>query len=245
MEGNLFNLNFKILLKYPDRFEIKNRYEDNNPIPCSGFCTCCENELGLKAATPPLMSHGCSTDEIQKMLGVDKFDGGNEQPIMFLLENPGGDYGNGMPIGDKCPPVKHFYFSPNIKGKWPTTIEEIAKNPYGNYFAYIIYRYALNNVYITNCIKCKYTGDMYERTKKICVEKYLHDEVRIFDPEVVIFFGHKAEHIFHDAFPDFHGKTCYLWHPAYITYCKGHLETFVAENDKKLYSSLGKPVHGD
>ena len=132
MEGNLFNLNFKILLKYPDRFEIKNRYEDNNPIPCSGFCTCCENELGLKAATPPLMSHGCSTDEIQKMLGVDKFDGGNEQPIMFLLENPGGDYGNGMPIGDKCPPVKHFYFSPNIKGKWPTTIEEIAKNPYGN-----------------------------------------------------------------------------------------------------------------
>ena len=151
MEENLFDLNFNQLLMYPKHFEIKNRYEDNNPIPCSGFCTYCENELGLKAATPPLMSHGCSIDEIRTVLGVNgDFAGGNDQRIMFLLENPGGDYENGD--GRTCdgfrknPPVYHFYFSPNIQGKWPTTIEEIAKNPYGNYFAYLIYRYALNNV---------------------------------------------------------------------------------------------------
>ena len=241
MKNELLDLNFNQLLKYPDHFEIKNSYDKNHPIPCSGFCTYCENELGLRAATPPLMSHGCSTDEIQKVLGVDKFDGGNEQPIMFLLENPGGDYGNGMPIGDKCPPVKHFYFSPNIKGKWPTTIEEIAKNPYGNYFAYIIYRYALNNVYITNCIKCKYTGDMYEKTKERCVERYLKKEIDYFKPEIVIFFGRKAQHIFNQIFPNFQGKTIYLWHPA----ARRSRKNIINNNNGWLYDFLGKPVHCD
>ena len=248
MIKNLFNLNFDTLLKYPDRdhFEIKNRYEDNNPIPCSGFCTCCENELGLKAATPPLMSHGCSIDEIRTVIGIkEKFPGGYDQRIMFLLENPGGDYENGDKITcdgiRKSPPVYHFYFSPNIKGKWPTTIEEIAKNPYGNYFAYLIYRYALNNVYITNCIKCKYTGDMYEKTKTQCVEQYLKKEIDYFKPEIVIFFGRKAQQIFNQFFPNFQGKTIYLWHPA----ARRSRKNIINNNNGWLYDFLGKPVHCD
>ena len=36
-----------------------------------------------------LMSHGCSIHEIRKVIGVKEFVGGNEQRVMFLLENPG------------------------------------------------------------------------------------------------------------------------------------------------------------
>ena len=130
-------------------------------------------------------------------------------------------------------------------GKWPTSIEEIAKNPYGNYFAYIIYRYALNYVYITNCIKCKYAGDiMYEKTKEQCVKRYLKTEIDYFKPEIVFFFGHRAEHIFNghkDLFPDFRGKTCYLWHPA----TRRSRENIIKHNNALLYDFFGKPVHCD
>jgi len=143
MEPELVNLNFKKkLLHYPDKFDIKNRYEEDNPIPCQGFCTCCEDKLQRQATTPPLMSHGCSIDEIKKII-PEPFEGTDNRRIMFLLENPGGDYQNGCV--KKCngimknPPVNHFYFSPNLdSGKWPKTVEEVQPNPYGNYFAYLI-----------------------------------------------------------------------------------------------------------
>ena len=82
---------------------------------------------------------------------------------------------------------------------------------------------------------------MYERTKNICVKKYLQEEVRIFDPEIVIFFGQKAENIFNNFFRNFQGKTCCLWHPSYPNYHKVDLATFVAENDRRLDIFLGKP----
>ena len=243
MEKELFHLNFDNLLKYPDKFDIKNRYE--KAIPCQGFCTCCEDKLQRQAATPPLMSHGCSIDDIRAVIGdTKKFPDGNDERILFLLENPGGDCGNGMPVGDtiiKNPPVYHFYFTPNIiNGEWPTTTEEIEQNCYGNYFAYIIYRYALNNVYITNCVKCEYykdkDRDMYELSKELCVERFLREEIRIFVPQKVIFFGQAAERIFRKAFPDFQGKTCCLWHPA----ARRSRKDIIEHNDEILVEFLRK-----
>lgn len=241
MEKELFDLNFKELLKYPDKFAIKNRYDE--PISCQGFCTCCENKLQRQSTTPPLMSHGCSIDEIKEII-PEPFTGRDNRRIMFLLENPGGDYQNGCELEcngfKKSPPVNHFYFSPNLDSvKWPTTVEEVNPNPYGNYFAYLIKRYSLNNVYITNCIKCKYTGDMYEKTKETCVENFLQREVCIFKPDIVFFFGHKAEHIFNDVkrlLPDFHGRTCYLWHPA----ARRSRKNIIEHNDGILVKFLRK-----
>jgi len=190
------------------------------------------------------MSHGCSIDEIKQII-PEPFEGTDDRSIMFLLENPGGDYQNGCNVTydgiEKNPPVNHFYFSPNLdSGKWPTTVEEVQPNPYGNYFAYLIKKYSLKNVYITNCIKCKYTGDMYEKTKETCAEEFLQKEVCIFKPDIVFFFGHKAEHIFNDVkkrlFPDLRGKTCYLWHPA----ARRSRKNIIEHNDKILVEFLRK-----
>ena len=238
MEPDLFNLNFKKLLDYPDKFDIQNRYEKD--IPCHGFCTCCENKLQQQVATPPLMSHGCSTEEIKQIIS-EPFTGTNDRRIMFLLENPGGDYQNGCNIKcneiEKDPPVNHFYFSPNLdSGKWPITVEEVKPNPYGNYFAYLIKRHSLNNVYITNCIKCKYTGNMYKDTKKICVDTYLKKEIEYFDPQKIVVFGCKAMSVVRSYCNFDSNNICRLWHPA----ARRSLKNIIEHNDEILAEFLRK-----
>lgn len=236
MKKELFDLNFNELLKYPKDFTPKFRYQI--PLRCSNFCTYCEKQLQCCSNQPPLMSHGCSIDEIKKIIS-EPFKGTDDRPIMFLLENPGGDYQNGCNIKyngvEKNPPVNHFYFSPahDIK-KWPTTVEEVKPNPYGNYFAYLIKRHSLNNVYIANCIKCKYSGDMYKKTKKICVEKYLKEEIKIFAPQKIIVFGRKAESILYSYISELNCDICYLWHPA----ARRSRKNIIEHNDKILVEFL-------
>ena len=173
VKQRLFNLNFKNLLKYQDNFPIQNRYDDESKLVCYGFCTECEDK-GKVSEDEVLMSHGCHSSVYQELI-QEKNTFTNNEPIMFLLENPGGDYGNGDSVTynsiTKKPPVKHFYFTPNCE-LWPgdDDINIIAKNPYGNYFAYLMQKYSLGNVYITNCIKCKYTEN-YEASKN-CSETY-------------------------------------------------------------------------
>ena len=81
---------------------------------------------------------------------------------------------------------------------------------------------------------------MYEKAKEICTEEFLQKEVCIFKPDIVFFFGHKAEHIFNDVkkrfFPDFHGRTCYLWHPA----ARRSRKDIIEHNDEILVEFLRK-----
>ena len=231
VKQRLFNLNFKNLLKYQDNFPIQNRYDDESKLVCYGFCTECEDK-GKVSEDEVLMSHGCHSSVYQELI-QEKNTFTNNEPIMFLLENPGGDYGNGDSVTynsiTKKPPVKHFYFTPNCES-WPgdDDINIIAKNPYGNYFAYLMQKYSLGNVYITNCIKCKYTEN-YEESKNCC-KKWLEEEIEIFKPTKIVCFGCKAEKLYNYYFKRSGIEIKRLLHPAARKSRSGIIE----ENDKRL-----------
>ena len=161
MKNNLLaKINFQEILNYHGQPIVQNSY--SKPLNCHGYCISCE-ESGLLQQTGgrlELMSHGCDSSDFETLLGLLPKEGLQvKQPILFLLENPGEDYGNGMPIEfrgfRKKPPVYHYYWTPNIEN-WPERISQFNGNFYGPYFAYLMRKHQLINVYITNLIKCKW-----------------------------------------------------------------------------------------
>ncbi len=103
----------------------------------------------------------------------------------------------------KQPPINHYYWAPSITC-WPHELEQFKGNFYGPYFAYLMWRHQLRNVYITNLVKCKWTtcdgksGRTPARIVAHCSEHYLKREVELFAPSLVLCFGRAAEKGFRD-----------------------------------------------
>jgi len=195
----LKKLNFQVLLKYPEKFDVYNEYSD--PIPCSGFCIDCEKKgiIGFNNTKLTFMSHGCTTEDYISILGEMPNQNEYNGNVLFILEQPGGDY----KLGDwiefqsytKYPPVYHYYWTPSY-GKWVMSIPELleVKNFYGNYFSYLINKYSFRNCYITNAIKCKIVGsdrysDIYTSVSANCRINYLQQEYSYFKPSLIFCFG--------------------------------------------------------
>jgi len=237
----LRDLNFKTLLGYPNEFHPRNRYD--NPIYCDGFCVECEECGTLAEAGGKLtrMSHGCDTDDFEKVLGTKVCTSDAvETHIMFLLEDPGGDYDLGEKITFhgivKEPPVKHYYWSPSLKS-WPQSIEDMTDN-YGSYFAYIMQKHSLANVYITNLVKCKRV-DVQKPwlVEEKCVSHFLEKEMKEFSPGIVFCFSWKVFNSVHSRFPKL--NSVYLRHPA----ARMSRNKLVSENDELITDALGKLKH--
>jgi hypothetical protein len=239
----LRNLNFKQLLEYPDDFQTKHIYDP--PISCNRFCIECEkNGAMTKACGDTLMSHGCDTDDFETILKskISNRDGVNE-PIMFLLEDPGGDWKemreeitheDDKNLKKKIP-VKFHYFSPSGKS-WPQSVEEVT-DKYGTYFAYVMQKHSLANVYITNLVKCKWVGrKRTDSAEDTCVNLYLKKELNEFSPRIIFCFGRKAYGAMGGTFPDLREKCVYLCHPA----ARMSRNKFFSENDEKIRDALNK-----
>ena len=248
----LAKINFKQILNYNGQPQVRNRY--STPIKCQGYCISCE-ESGLLARTGgrlDLMSHGCDSSDFEAVLGQLPVDGVRiNQPVLFLLENPGADYGNGAPV-DYCgfrkqPPVNHYYWTPNI-GIWPDRIDQFNGNFYGPYFAYLMKKYQLGNVYITNLIKCKWIKDNDSKAsnddllRRHCIERYLKKEIDLFSPIVVFCFGRKAEKRLKKIEIDKKYKIVYLFHPKFIgTFYRTKAmsqQDAVQQNDNRIQQSI-------
>ncbi len=137
------------------------------------------------------------------MLGLD--DDGNGESIPF----------NGF---KKKPPVNHYYWTPSCQS-WPDLPCQIAQfegNFYGPYFAYLMRRHQLRNVYITNLVKCRFNnGGGEELIVEHCVKHFLIKEVEIFGPQMAFCFGEDAEKTFLNlAIPNC--LPARLYHPSYI-----------------------------
>ena len=151
------------------------------------------------------MSHGCDFADFEAIIGPMPRDGpGVEQHILFLLENPGKDYGNGA-FG--------------VMG-W-SVLAEISTDRISHN---LMWRHQLTHVYITNLVKCKYLtseGDPARTPSYInkeCVDLYLRREIEYFDPKLVVCFGRAAERGFKFAYPEISRiKHVYLYHPSYIS----------------------------
>lgn len=246
-DNRLSELNFRELLLYGGQPAVLNRYPD--PLPCSGYCIDCERKglIDRTGGRLDLMSHGCDSADFEAVLGPMPRDGaGVKHRVIFLLENPGGDYKNGKEIPfsgyRKSPPVYHYYWTPDTE-RWPSDISEFNGNFYGPYFAYVMMRHQLLDVYITNLVKCKWIlGRMPPRILENCARLYLEREIRFFDPRLVLCFGGAAQRGFRST--GFPSPTVRLLHPSYIRFryqASGRTQRqLVEENDKRVQNALAQ-----
>lgn len=242
MNEELRDLNFQKLLKYPKGIAASDIRK--GAFKCSAYCTKCEDDDLLKNREGTLfqMSHAAHTTDYEDMIGsklMPKFD----YPIMFLLESPGGDYGNGDSniVGAKRPPVNHFYWVSEDMDKWPIH----AVKGYGEYFAYLMYEFGLSNVYITNMVKCSYKEEGNPSFVPLkandgilinCIDEFLKKEIELFKPKIIFSYGDRVTNAFEKnglrSCGDFWLKK--LWHPASF---KNH-ERFVNHNNKIIEETL-------
>lgn len=248
----LHELNFKELLEYPDVFQPQNFYE--NAIPCQRFCIECETSGTLEKAggTLTLMSHGCDSSDFESILGLrPNMINDITDPILFVLEDPGGDYGdiwNEVTFENvtKKVPTSVYYFSPTVKS-WPTTFEDVMRNGnyYGTYFAYLMQKHSLANVYITNMVKCKKEpkGNRSLIEEK-CISKFLSQEIQAFSPKLIFCFRKDMMPVVQSRFTNI--PAVWLFHPSYIqSGCSRHHRTTVetaAENDQRIVEALKSQV---
>ena len=223
----LANLNFRELLNYGGQPIVKSFYYDS-PLNCIDYCILCEQRSVFPNQNDCFdqMSHGCDTSDYETLIGELKTDRIVNFPILFLLENPGGDNGNGEIVPykgyAKQPPINHYYWA-DIDD-WPTNADNL-KHYYGPYFAYLMKKFGLKNVYITNLIKCnvikkeKKNFD-YRLAQSLCTENWLKKEIEIFSPKIIFSFGNRAT----DGYKEFKSKFGFqinsfnLYHPEAITH---------------------------
>ncbi len=258
----LRELNFRELIDYGGQPPVQNRYAD--PLPCRGYCVDCEESGTLKAAggSLDLMSHGCDSSDFVAILGpLSRTGPGVTAPVLFLLENPGSDerYQNGGIIRfrtfRKKPPVNHYYWTPSGDA-WPNRIRDIVDDSdhYGRYFAYLMQRHELLNVYITNVVKCRWRegtdGDGTTGASAVaehCAERHLKRELKIFAPRLAFCFGGAAERELR-AYAPHDCRVAKLLHPSYIKNRsqtdpkRRSKEELFTENDERIENALALGV---
>lgn len=256
LNKDLTNLNFCELLNYDGQPQVRNTY--NPPLSCFGYCIDCDKPTSgifLKPGdTFDQMSHGCDTSDFEALLGEMR-NRKISDPIIFLLENPWGDYDNGEVVPfevdgkvyKKQPPINHYYWTPNID-QWPENPDSL-QNFYGPYFAYLMNKHGLNNIYITNLIKCNVIttkGTEYKKQEAIsnCIDKWLRREIEIFSPRFVFCFGKdNVEKVFKHYSEKYNWtitRLC-LYHPSAIARAQRYHkkpEQMIAENDDRIKKFL-------
>lgn len=213
-DSQLAQLNFSRLLLYEGGTPTPQPWYDP-PLKCLDFCVLCEEKGLLKSATFKLrqISHGCDTSDhehvLQRSLPPPRPPqaGIVEIPVLFLLESPGAQEQNGIPMKhprlevEKIPPVNSYYYTPDPKKGWNLSHLDY----YGPHFASLMAQCCLRNVYITNAVKCGRVGSggqfqPFQGTRDTaefairqnCYKEFLSLEIAIFRPAVIFAFGGNA-----------------------------------------------------
>jgi hypothetical protein len=251
----LVDLNFRQLVDYGGQPRTMFRYDAANRPSCSGYCTSCEDRGLSQRGELDLMSHGCDSADFEFLLGPLPCDQPVRTPVLFLLEDPGGEHGNGDAVTfkgfSKKPPNRHYFWTlPNHT--WPTSLREFGANFYGPYFAYIMAKHSLANVYITNTVKCGVAGQLraekgkrggrYDAVRSNCQEQFLSREIEAFGPQVVFCFGGRAFDNYKRLSGLIYPPAYQLMHPSYIAnrwQTSGRTqEQLLDENDKIIRSAV-------
>ena len=138
-------------------------------------------------------------------------------------------------------PAKSWYWLPDESDHKLDTYnpKEYTKNStqgkYGEYFASIIYRFGLRNVYVTNMLKCGVSrggkailkSNQCKSIRDNCISQYLYQEIKSFQPEAMFAFGHNTYNEVRKKFTDYSPskKLFYLPHPACRTNKKDYQRT--------------------
>jgi len=229
----LKKLNFSDLLKidHPniEKYSFKDYANNGFKHPLIGMCTKCEEEnvnicLSDKNCKPKKegicpseknkncrlknMGHGSMTDDILTATGQTSSPDWKKGGVLFVLENPG-------PYDEKIySPIKYNNFEKLPSQQWhfvnpqpyPQRCEypyHFKKKEYGELFCSILFTFKLENMYITDVVKCgmihheneKYLNiNIYdEECIKYCIKKYLFREIQLVNPEIIFCLGRNAE----------------------------------------------------
>lgn len=178
--------------------------------PILGYCTACEEQnvhLAKNAAGFQLtnISHGAhSTDFLASLReGIDT-SGWRKAPIMFVYESPSVDYDIFTDVtfkGHSKRPAKSWYwvhddheqiiFPDGFKG-----------GTYGGFVLSAIITFKLENVYITNLVKCgmnnsagqfKGIDHFQEKCVQNCYDIFLAREIEFMNPTIIFAVGSSVE----------------------------------------------------
>lgn len=173
-------------------------------VKCNkGCCTLCEGE---KCATPLdeeqhkgfqlyYVSHGAHALDFCEAMKIDMGDDWNDQPVLFLFENPSIQYDElyGEKVEgeyDKHPAKKWYWLHDGYKNGVSLDYPKYYRQGcYAELIASIIKSFRLRNAYMTNFVKCgmtddggkHYLGTAYYKTKCIntCFNNVLLEEIKI------------------------------------------------------------------
>jgi uracil-DNA glycosylase len=224
----LKKLNFSDLLKIDHPNIEQYSFEDyaNNGFkhPIIGMCTKCEEEKvnicpsdKNKNCRLKNMGHGSMTDDILTATGQKSSPDWKKGGVLFVLENPG-------PCDNKIyTQVKYNGFEKFPSQQWhfvnPQPYPQRCEYPYhfkggeyGELFCSILFTFKLENMYITDVVKCGmihengeylHINTSYdEKCIEYCLKNYLYKEIQLVNPEIIFCLGgnshkqinkHKAE----------------------------------------------------
>ena len=189
----------------------------------------------------------------------------HDEPIMFVYESPGLDYGiyDGVSyMGYDKRPSRDWYWIHEDQD-FVAYPEGFRGGEYGGFVWSAILTFKLANAYITNLVKCglnnaegKYKGlsDFRPETVENCFSSFLKEELNLFKPRVIFAFGAAVEewvrHFVKDTyfvqqlphpagrrrgFRDDHYKAIYFWGLARALHKEGIINTEEGCELAKLY----------
>ncbi|MBS0557604.1 MAG: hypothetical protein JSR27_09365 [Proteobacteria bacterium] len=212
----LRRLNFEALIRVNQQ-DIENydftQYRANNlrHPTITGYCTACEAE-GISVSpfdaqfSLTNISHGAhSSDFFLASDGKSVTTQWHHEPVMFVYETPSKDYGIYDDVayqGQNKRPSKQWYWIHSEKSptSFPTAFKGKGEG-YGDFVWSMINTFKLDNVYVTNLVKCgmNRTKDEYkpigffdERCVRNCYIQFLSREIELFQPRVIFAMGSKV-----------------------------------------------------
>ena len=256
-DPQLVALNFRLIVDYGGQPAVQFRYRGTKRPTCVGYCTSCDDKKLVEPGVLDLMSHGCDSSDFETLLGALPAQNPITAPVLFLLEDPGGDYGNGDKVNfrghAKRPPNNHYFWTLS-NTKWPKGVTDFGSNFYGPYFGYLMATHGLGNVYITNAVKCGVRqtvrkdmpgfkrSNAYRAVARTCLRSFLLKELEIFQPRLVFCFGQAAYNHYLELTSGMpYPAGVLLLHPNYIALAQRVHKTredLVRENDKTIRVSL-------
>lgn len=248
MNKELAELNFNKLLYY----ENIRGYSKQKPFKCNGFCIDCELKGILKDGEKlERMSHGADSDDFRKVIPKQY---NNNTPIMFLMLDPAPSFSDNRDEHlsfeniSKDIPTKMYYWVTDYISE-PVTYDVISKeSTYDLYWWYLQEKHSLNNIYITNTIKC-YSALYHSRKPNYniqnnCIENFLVKEIELFNPQIIfclhskVYYIMKHNPLIKKLLERNNTKVAKLKHPSMVeTYHKNQVE-YLNNNDEIIDKTI-------
>ena len=205
--GELIKVGFPDIDNYTFNEYRRNGYEHS---PIDGYCISCE-EKGVNAAKDneeyrlTNISHGAHSSDFFLAL-KDKIDTSDwhQEPIIFVYETPSLDYGIYREVPyenyNKCPSRDWYWIHDDQDAiSYP---ERFRGGEYGGFVLSAILTFKLQNVYITNLVKCglndkngRFKGLSFFKGECVenCYRQFLEKEIHILNPSIIFAVGSAVE----------------------------------------------------